>query len=1096
MKQLTRMAWAVSAALCAGTALAALAVRESADTFKIVRSGNIVVDAITVDRGDLDESDVKRSHVVLADGTAVWNRWSETADRTFRLEVASHTNGTVEITFAGQVAFDSAHRRRGIRLDIPKKVLGEASYSSVKEYGNSYREEHGRFGADFTGLVSRWLAVDGLVFDFNPVGPGDDYAFGRGSGWRYMDTYSGVWDVKRTPHGFSVENGADVLTTWGGFFGTKLVIREGSFDDYHVSHPLKAFGYSFDFAPLRLLAFGAPKFGGAYAKGDVQFSTVRGYGWVEDDPWERKPAIGHDEGAYYSALTGDKRETYRFSGLPAGTYLFTFAAGNYAAVSNRFDVTLNGEPFLSAAEIAPRTRRRIVKALHISGGKLDVELSGKWLLSVLGLQALLSDTEDFTFTRKPWVTDGYEPGLLQSNADITSPVALSSRDETEELPVPGTEFASPPREVSPEVCLPDPLAPELAWTHDARIFRLFNNSSMMNELDRPGALKEYLDRELAGKNINAIMLSGMLSRHTFIGAHRNRGLAAVRRVVGEAHRRGIKVIDHFDATLLWNAGHGFRVLAEKIPELNISKNDGLPGFQLCIMNPSFREWFMRYVEDDAKTGVDGMQLDEVQFWWHGCICPHCRSAFRRDTGWEVPLNEADAAWRSDSSPFMKRWFTWRARQATDFLIEVRRRVKSINPHLVLSAYSTPWGYTYPFGEMRLGRDYIDLARTVNFFGMEVMSRCVMKGVRAELPLRRSQNPVMLAYGTPMWDWYYNADWQNDYVAWALSAMTGHSPLLAEVDRGPDVPDYPRFGASPLAMDKRGAHPVAEVALLFSSDSRDWNVRAVKMRDDLFGTAQAMEARHIPYEVIGQMSLDEKHLSKYKVLFVGSAHCLSDASIAAIRKFAERGGTVRMSALAGLCDVLGDQRKVWPFKDVFGFDPWIDRDDGRIRTARLGSGVLLYSPAPKGERFNMPEITSPYPYRYDPDPAAEREFWDETARWAAPGAWWKTDAPHNVYTSLWRERDGTLAIHFLNATGVRNTPGENLTPQAPQPAFPAIAHDITFTVPEGAGAWAVSPDFDGKRELAATRNANGSLTVTLPASCLKTYALVRVRFNPD
>ena len=164
--------------------------------------------------------------------------------------------------------------------------------------------------------------------------------------------------------------------------------------------------------------------------------------------------------------------------------------------------------------------------------------------------------------------------------------------------------------------------------------------------------------------------------------------------------------------------------------------------------------------------------------------------------------------------------------------------------------------------MRLGRDYIDLARTVNFFGMEVMSRCVMKGVRAELPLRRSQNPVMLAYGTPMWDWYYNADWQNDYVAWALSAMTGHSPLLAEVDMGPDVPDYPRFGASPLAMNKRGAHPVAEVALLFSSDSRDWNVRALKMRDDLFGTAQAMEARHIPYEVIGQMSLDEAHLSKY------------------------------------------------------------------------------------------------------------------------------------------------------------------------------------------------------------------------------------------
>lgn len=1077
------------AVLALGAGAAELSVVERDGVLSVLRDGRVYVKAITVEAGK--PVNVQRTSVTLADGTKVWNSWCEEHDASYRLEVAARTDGAVELTFAGQVPFDTAAKGRYVRLEVPREILSGKDFASAKAAAGRYwYEERGAFDAAFKTLESRWMATDGLTFDFNPLGPGDDYAFGRGTGWRYMDSYSGIWDVKRLPSGdFSVETGADVTTTWGGYFGTKLVLRPGVFRDYDTLHPLRFFSYGNDFEPLRLVAFGSPKRGAAYAEGDVIHSYTRGYGWTEDDPWERNPVVGYKEGVYYSALTGNRPETYRFSDLPDGFYLFTFAAGNYTGVSNRFDVVVNGEPFLTAAEIPAKKVRRITKALHVTGGKLEVSFTGTWLVSAMGLQALLADAEDFSFLRKPWLADGYEPGLLQRNCDIPGPVRLATRDATTDLPEPGTEFAAPRKDLVREVELPDPLAPELAWTHDTRIYRLFNNSSLMHELDAPGALQAYLDRELKGKDINAIMLSGMLSRHTFLG-HRDRGLAAVKRVVDEAHRRGIKVIDHFDATLLWNANHGFRVLAETLPQVNLSSRDSLPAYQYCIMNPDFRKWFFRYVEDDAKNGVDGFQIDEVQFWCHGCTCDHCREAFRRDTGWTMPMNECDDAWQNRTSPFTKRWLEWKAKVATDFLIEARRRAAKYNPYLVFSAYTTPWGYTYPKGELRLGRCYSDLGRTVNFFGMEVMSRCVMKDVRAELPHRRSQNTVMHAYGAPMWDWYYNADWQNDYVSWAISAMTGHSPLLAEVDKDASVPDYPGFK---YAMNRRGAKTAVTAALLFSSPSRDWNGDA-SMRDDLLGTAQAMEAKHIPYEIIGEFSLDEKSLAKYKVLFVGSAYCLDDKGIAAIRAFAAAGGLVRLSGLAGACDEIGEKRAVWPFADVFGFEPKVDPKDLRLEERPFGKGRFVYSYAARGVPFCQPESTSPYPFKYDPDVVAERKFWDEVAAWAAPAMGWRVDAPEQVYTSLWREKDGTLVIHFLNATGVHNVPWENLTSEAPNPAFPALAKDIVFTLPKGSGSAAVatSPDFAGEKPLAAVRQTDGSLTVTLPNELLKAYVLIRVK----
>ena len=1052
-------------------AAAGLDVETAGAGFRVMRGGQVVVDAVRLSADGSGDATFKTSRDALGDGSTVWNRWCEETGRKVRLEVARHGNGEVEITMAGRAEFGSAApTERRIVLEVPAAALDGRRWRALDDKLRGKFAIEGSFGEGFRETRMRWLAVDGVVFDFNPLGPGDYEANSTKDGWRHSDSIVGVWTVRRDGDRYLFEAGSGIKTAWGGFVGAKVVIREGEFDDYGKYHALNGFLYQSTMEPLRLLAFGSPRRGASYSNGEVVWSSARGHGWLESD-MRRWPFVGHPEGAYYSHVGSCNDAVYRFSGLPDGWYFFTVAFGNYSGEDNSFRVTANGKPFLEDVSIPKGKLRTVTKLMRIREGTLDVGFSGNWIVSVMALQPFLSAAEDFNFTRRFWCVDGFEPGGFHRNRDIIGDVKPKDRDLLENLPVPGTEFAAPQKHGRLPVELSQGSTKGMEWTRDANIYRLFNNSSLLDELDGPGVIGRYFDQEIDGKGITAIMLSGMLSRHTYIG-HERRGLGAVRRIVDEAHRRGIKVIDHIDVTLLWNVAQGFRVMAEHADELMLTCFDRLPSFQYCFQNPEVRKRLMAYLEEDVRNGVDALQLDEAHYWKERCTCPHCRRKFFEDTGWTMPMNEADVAWTDVDSPFRKCWHAWRIRTGTDFLIEVKRRLKAIRPDLVISEYQTEDGVMGPWDAIHVGRSYMDLGRVVDFFGMEVMSRTVLKNFRVELPNRRVQNMVAIAYGAPIWDWYYSANWQNDYAAWALGEMSAQSSLLSQVDIPPDAPDYLHFRAGGRAMQRVGATTVAEVALFYSSPSLIFG-KSTRFAVELSGVAQALEALHVPYDVIADPSLDAETLGKYKVLVLGTAECLSDAQVDVVREYVSRGGRVRLSRGGGSRDERGRLRERNPLEDL------------------VAGGRIAYSPVATAEPFAMSKLVVGRPCAYAADPAAERKFRSEVWQWAKEASWWRIAAPDGVYTAVWRERDGNLAIHFFNATGVKNVSGDVVTADAPSPAFPRLESDVSFVVQEGSRAWAVSPEFDGERELHVEKVDGNGLKVVVPGDLLRGYLLVRV-----
>jgi hypothetical protein len=306
-----------------------------------------------------------------------------------------------------------------------------------------------------------------------------------------------------------------------------------------------------------------------------------------------------------------------------------------------------------------------------------------------------------------------------------------------------------------------------------------------------------------------------------------------------------------------------------------------------------------------------------------------------------------------------------------------------------------------------------------------------------------------------------------------------------------------------------------------------------------GTAQTLGSMHVPYDFIGEMSLTPEALAKYQVLVIGCSSALSDATGQAIKEFARNGGTVYLSTTAGWENELGETRKEWLFKDVFqhdiyrsfsrpktitdpetgkevqlSFEPYYchpnyTKEGPRPTSALLwarnaknqryplmvrkpyGKGEFYYQPITLAFHLNAPEGYVGRKFDFELDPWLDKTFRGVLAKIIKDAAYWETDAPDLVLTTLFRQ-DRQLVVHFLNAT-IGPVPKNTVIGYGvPEPAFPKLEKDITFTLPvaKASRVFAVSPDFDGERALKFTLH-DGKLTAVLPKDLLHAYTLVKV-----
>lgn len=1038
----------------------ALCVHETAEgRYEVVRDGRVVVSDLYVDLGTEGVPE-EHSHVKLPDGTSVWNRWNEDRSTRYRLEIAQRSDGAIEISMIGQMEFTSSNRTRRVAFAVPLDALKNNHFEALKGNGRTYSPVNGILGEKGAAGNYRWLSVDGLTFDFNALGAAEYGSNGN------CGNLCGVWNVLKSKDGKALlmSGGATITKVAAGLAGTKIVIREGTFNDYDRIHFLRDYRYSQHLKPSRLFCFGAERHSKAFRNGNLKFNAKRGYGWVTDGV--RVLRAGSESGAYCSAISGND-DTYRISGLPDGWYVLTVASANVSGEEKSFDVMLNGDLFVQRHGASNGRMRTVSRPVHVVGGNADIALCGAYKLSVLALQPVLGDAEDYSVSRCFWLTDGYEPGVYYRSADYRRDFKPGIVDDVFDIGL--TERCNGTCEKS----MPLPMArvdwndPGIAWVRNVNMYRLFSNNHTLSELDDPGERELFFDREISDRGYNAVMVSGMHSRHTF-PARLDRGLDSIGALIESAHRRGLKYIDHHDATVLWNGEVGLRVLMERLPELMRGKEDLLPSFQFCPNNPEYNRKYGAYLREVVRRGVDGFQIDELQFWRHGCACVHCRRKFTEDTGLMMPLDETSPELTDIKNARCKRLLDWRRRRITNWFVELKRSLSEINPKIVFNNYTTHYGYGLSLSHDKVSHDIVDQCRMLGLAGTEVMTRNPFLCARPLIALRKMNNMLTTAFGTPVWGWYYAEEWQNVYFCWALSNLTGQSALLPpDVEVPAGAPDWNRFASSPLNMKRIGAEPIATVAVLYSTASRDWGRRGCC--EEALGIAQGLEAIHVPYEIITDVNLTSAKLAKYKMLFLAESECLDSETASAIRGFATAGGRIHMCVPAGTSDGLGMKRQVWPLEGI-----------GVVED--LGAA-----------RYCVGETAVGKPWKYAGVTDAEKAFRARLADLTAAVSWLRADAPEQLYLQPWQEADGSVVIHILNATRAYPKWGEPIPPTVPNEVFPALKDDLVITVNkfQATNAVAVSPDFPGAHDLRVELTSGSQTKVYVPKELIRAYTLIRM-----
>ena len=1024
-----------------GPVLAALSVREVGDgVFDIVRDGVVVLDDVRATFGWPQPTKFRSEKSVAPDGSRVWNRWSDEKEGRFRFELVERKDGAIEVSIMGSGDATTKNRWRNIEFSLPADVYSGKPWKGLLKNGRGYHEGEGSFGAAGKQTF-RYLATVGLVFDFGPFGPTEFTEHGYRSiapiAYFTFDKDGGA--IARYTSNF---NGPS-----GGWSGAKLVLREGVFEDYAKLHALKGFWYGQRMETSHLFKFGAPQAGNEaarYVNGDVPFEKA--FGWVGDVP--RTTHVGNRTGAYYSQVTGSGKATYRIAGLVNGWHIITLQLGNWTGVENRFAVRVNGEPLAEDVSVGAKNARTIARCVRVKDGKVDLEFDGTWTVSGIGVQPRLYEAEDFTVIRAFWYVKGFEPSEKYRTSTAAEPPVIATLDETIDMPEPGKETAAKLRELPRET---DCGTGDLAWVREQRMWKL--PSCVEGEWDDETYREKLFAEQVAAHGYNSIMINGMLSRHTFPKDTIARGQERLAEITRLAKKHKLKVIDHMDTTLLWGHETGFRVMLERFPQVIRERWGNLPAaFQLCPNNPEMKKWLFEYLKRDVEAGVDGFQLDEVEF-CSGCMCRHCREKFHAETGWQLPLDETSPDLKPGSkTEFAVVWGMWKSKVVTDWHIELRKYLKKLKPDLYLSKYST----TSNFVLSRFSHDcLVDYGRVMSSFGTEIMTANSIYNGRALLPLMKSKNVLTDAFGAPVWNWFYDKTPYSNYFSWGLCTLIGQVALLNDPKNDGSVPDPVNWAKVSRPMKADGARELAEVALLFSSATRD---RCPKSDHEveLIGLAQELDALHIPYRYVLDVGLSAEKLSGIKVLFLGDAKILDEAVRGEIAKFCAAGG--RVYARPGIGDYpLQPSCAAFYSREVI---PWMSRK-----------------------------------YVFDPDRQAEEKVRKELTELVGDACYWKVrGADERVHAALWKERSGDVCVHFLNGRGGDAKPGDNLFDEmVPKVPFPDQEEDIVFVLPcAGETAVALSPDFFGERKLEVKSFDGRGIRVTLPKELFKAYTLVRIR----
>jgi len=423
------------------------------------------------------------------------------------------------------------------------------------------------------------------------------------------------------------------------------------------------------------------------------------------------------------------------------------------------------------------------------------------------------------------------------------------------------------------------------------------------------------------------------------------------------HKYGMKVIEHHSSNYIPTEGEyrgsqfseWSNVDARTGKRLINNPHAYYPNLA-CINNQDWWEKYFAYLKHlFKKIDFDGLMHDDIHF--NGsmrtggiisCGCEYCREKFHKETGFRLPQSGNNAIWKTYTGRIWDAFIRFRIKSIAD---ELSYAHKVIGRDKVLFTCNSH-EYLANFVEgVGLSQDTVINAIDMSY--CEVMSRATFYELQKLAVSRKVFSGRAYSYNKPALMYFYGLSHEEDFFGWALNKTFGLQSMSGSIYDTPEnvnhsINVYPG-SYNALEINKyyiwekkhqdifHHPKPVADIGLLYSTKTiqeylpKDMDKSYIHGTEDKYfingweGWCDLLLQRKTAFEVINDIDLEEDKLSKYRLLILPNAACLTDEQIKNIQKFVRKGGRLIATHHTSLYDTNGKTKKNFGLNELFGVD---------------------------------------------------------------------------------------------------------------------------------------------------------------------------------
>ena len=328
--------------------------------------------------------------------------------------------------------------------------------------------------------------------------------------------------------------------------------------------------------------------------------------------------------------------------------------------------------------------------------------------------------------------------------------------------------------------------------------------------------------------------------------------------------------------------------------------------------PEWRKQYMERVRQIAGTGIDGIYVD-IPYWmthfdgWEdtwASFDDYTVAEFKKQTGLDA---KHDLKLGDFSDPAFRKWVTFRIQTFTDFMAEIDRTAKAVNPKIKTIPEIYPG---IEFEAVRVGADVYSLYGVTDAIANEyefgdsghmASERNPLDWFRYQVGMHSFRAFAQGSNGQDKPTWILNYSWDGDKVVDKRESLMNLA--MSQIMDGAnfwDAPGHSMAGSNDLPTRKKiftwiQAHektfylprsPVDPIGVYFSPDTR--NFYAKEFIDSYRGILILLMQKHLEFQVVTPRSLADFH---GQTLVLPDVRVLSDNEKSLLQTFAAHGKIV-------------------------------------------------------------------------------------------------------------------------------------------------------------------------------------------------------------